>query len=554
MHAGSLQKNTYLIFSILALCSGLVSCGTDGKEPEGTPQAPHPEDPNWYRSAVFYEIFPRSFRDTNGDGIGDLKGIQEGLPYLADLGIGALWLTPIYPTPFHDSGYDVADYVSVNPDYGTMKDLEDLVESAHRHKIRVILDMVFNHTSDQHPWFQASRSSRDNTRRDWYVWADPPFPYDCYNPLNFQFGRERWTLDPGTGQYYFHNFRPQMPELNFLTPEVRDALLDVASFWLEKGVDGFRLDVAHMYYEGLEGCAHLPETHAFLQDFRRLTDQYPCKTMVGEVSGLSNEVLAYLGRGEDELHMIFNFPLVYMTYPALWLGDARWIVQGLKDTYCRIPKGGQMATLLGNHDFFRIDATLPGDPRRLKLAALVLLTFPGTPFMYYGDEIGMANGTTFVLDYRDAARTPMHWDMSPGAGFTSGTPWIPLSPNWSTHNVALEKSDEDSLLNYYRMLIHLRNVTPALREGEATILDARRENPYLLLRGTGRGSVLVLLNLKAYAIDGTIDLTSLPWSEGLVCDILTGDAVAPLTEEDRREYPYALEAYQGLLLQPCDGQ
>ncbi|MFC1889168.1 alpha-amylase family glycosyl hydrolase [Thermodesulfobacteriota bacterium] len=537
-----------LIALLVAVSATCLSCNGSGRQRSLLPD----DDPNWYRSAVFYELFPRSFRDSDGDGIGDLAGIREKLSYLDDLGISAVWLNPIYPTPFFDSGYDVAGYREINPEYGTMEDFDNLLESAHRAGIRVILDLVFNHTSDEHPWFVESRSSLDNPKRDWYQWADPPFDYECFNPMNFQFGLERWTLDPVTGQHYFHHFRPQMPDLNFYNPEMREALLDVVRFWLYKGVDGFRLDVGHMYFEGTEGCEHLPETHDFHRELRTLVDLFPSRAMVGEISGPPPDVLSYLGNGTNELHMVFNFPLVTMIYPSIWTGD-RWCLEiGLDRSHFSKPPGGQMANILGNHDFFRPDGLLFGDSGRIKLAATLLMTLPGTPFVYYGEEVGMANGTATVVDYRDAARTPMQWDGSPGGGFTEGTPWIPLSPNWETHNVAVEEGDPASILSHYRKLIQLRKQSEALQSDHASFIDPGSRSVLALVRGEGESAIVVLTNLKKSMVEGIFDLSEVPWPEGEICNLLGEDGSSViLNDETRGHYPYSLKPHGTMVLAPC---
>jgi len=534
----------------LFLLAALFSCSGAGGPPGPPCSEPEGGARREYRSGIFYEIFPRSFQDSDGDGIGDLQGIRQRIGYLRDMEVSAIWLNPIHPSPLFDSGYDVADYRAVHPDLGTLEDFEALLQEAHRNGIGMVLDLVFNHTSEQHPWFVSSRSSRRSPHRDWYLWEEPPFSFDCPDPLAFQFGTERWTLDPRTDQYYFHHFRPQMPDLNFGNPAVRAELLDVARFWLEKGVDGFRLDVAHKYLEDPEGCAHLPGTHAFLQELRALTDAYPARHMVGEVMGTAEETAAYLGNGRDELHMIFNFNLVYTLYAGLWLQDARWVEAGLRETWARFPQGGWQAVLLGNHDFFRVRDLMAGDVQRLKLAATLLMALPGTPFLYYGDEIGMANGRTTVIDYRDAARTPMPWDESPQAGFTDGTPWIPLAPGWETTHVKAQQEDPDSLWNAYRRLLRLRNRTAALHGDEAAFVAPERRNPLLLLRGKGEDSVLAVLNLTGREIREFLDLRPIPWPQGPVRDLLRDEAAAALTPENREAYPIHLGPYGAALLQP----
>jgi len=541
------------IFLLCAFTAGLsIGCSGDGDNAAGGEA--EIADPNWYRSVVFMEIFPRSYSDSDGDGIGDIPGLTSRLSYLSDLGIGGVWLTPIYPTPFADSGYDVADYMSINPDYGTMDDFLGFLDQAHDLGIRVFLDGVFNHTSSEHPWFVESRSSRDNPKRDWYIWADEPL-FDCDDPFSPGFGEERWTYDQDTDQYYFHHFRRQMPDLNHENPEVRGAIKDVARFWLDLGVDGFRLDVAHLYYQDQDYCAHHPSTHLFLGELRAVFDEYGDRAMVGEVAGLPDQLVAYLGDGSDELHMFFNFDLTYAMYPSFYLRTPLFTALAMTATYEQFPSGGQQAIPLGSHDFYRSYGLLLRDEKLCKMASALQLTLPGAPFIYYGEEIGMANGGEVVVDYRDAARTPMHWDSSENAGFTTGVPWIRMASNYSTNNVQDEDMDPESLLNHYRRLIHLRNRSRALSEGDFMMVRTDPSNAYSYFRSVEGDSVLAVLNFSKCEVLFSIDLRDTPWHGGTgdIVDLYSGASFAELTEGNLSAYPVVLPGFGFALLELVPG-
>ena len=498
-------------------------------------------NPDWYRSVVFMEIFVRSYYDSDGDGIGDFPGLTQKLPYLTDLGIGALWLMPIYPTPFFDSGYDVADYEAINPDYGTMEDFTAFLARAHELGLRVFLDGVFNHTSEQHAWFVESRSSRDNPKRDWYLWSDEPL-FDCPTPLSPGANEERWTYDEQTGQYYYHYFRRQMPDLNYYNPDVREAVKNVARFWLDLGVDGFRLDTAHLYYEDEQYCFHHPLTHEFLRELRQVLDEYPDRAMVGEVAGTPRQLLAYVGDGSDELHMFFNFDLNYALLATLYLQSPFITDLMLKYTYERIPPGGQQAVFLDNHDWFRTYDMLLRRDRWAKLASAWVLTLPGTAFLYYGEEIGMADGWQVLVDYRDAARTPMHWTGGDNAGFTTGAPWIALAPNYKQNNVATETDDAASLLRHYRKMIHLRNDRPALSQGSFQAVDTNTWPAYAYARSYEDQTILVVLNFSFLPQQVYLNLKHMPWagSYGPVRDLYTDLPMTDLDAGNEEAYPVSL--------------
>jgi alpha-glucosidase len=448
---------------------------------------------SWWREGVFYQIYPRSFQDSNGDGIGDLAGVTRRLDHLNDgtprsLGIQAIWLSPFYRSPMADFGYDVSDYRDVDPIFGTLDDFDRLLDEAHRRGIRVLVDLVPNHTSDQHPWFVESRSSRDNPKRDWYVWADPRRggpPNNWRAVFGSAEKRAAWTLDPATGQYYLHHFLPQQPDLNWWNEEVRRAIDDVMRFWLDRGVDGFRIDVAHSLVKDQRLRDNprlfpkrrprhnweLDEVHEIHRRWRRLLDEYPDRMAVGEVSSrkLSN-LVKYYGKG-DELHMPFNFNFLRQPWSA-----ERF--RGIVEEWERLlPENAWPDWTLSNHDRSRA-ATRYG-LHRARVAALMLLTLRGTPFIYYGEEIGMTDvpippDRIVDVDGRDPERTPMQWDSTPNAGFTSGRPWLPMAADAQRVNVAAQRDDPMSLLSFYRRVISLRQSSPALRAGSYRTLRAPR--------------------------------------------------------------------------------
>ncbi len=448
----------------------------------------------WWRDAVIYQIYPRSFADSDGNGIGDLRGVIERLDYLNDgaggsLGVDAVWLSPFYPSPGADHGYDVSGYTGVDPLLGTLEDFDHLLGAAHARGIRVLIDLVINHTSVEHPWFRASRSSRADPKRDWYVWA-PPGPGGS-PPNNWLSAFERvgsaWTLDEATGECYLHTFTPGQADLNWRNPEVRAAIGDVMRFWLERGVDGFRVDVAHRLVKdealrdnppvlaherrhvshpwARQRNADHPDVHEVLRELRRTTDEYDA-VLLGEVPIHDPARLArYYGDG-DELHMAFNFAL----WDVPWRARAwRHVVDAL---LAHLPARAWPCTALSNHDIPRTVTRFGSDGRgrqRARVAAMLLLTLPGTPCLYAGEEIGMAGGGVSEqrrrdIDDRDESRTPMQWDPS-GRGFSSGRSWLPVAPDAAVANVAVQRHDPASVLSLYRRLIRRRRGSPALRRG-----------------------------------------------------------------------------------------
>ena len=487
----------------------------------------------WWRSAVFYEIYVRSFGDSNGDGVGDLAGITAHLDYLNDgtpasLGVDALWLTPINPSPMFDFGYDVSHYCDVEPLFGSLADFDRLLAEAHRRNIRIILDLVPNHTSHLHPWFQASRRSRSDPRRDWYVWRDPAPDGGPPNNWVSSFGGPAWTLDPHTGQYYLHSFLAEQPDLNYRNPDVVRAMEDVIRFWLDRGVDGFRVDVIHklakdallrdnprpapeeehpVKHYGSQVHLYdedLPEVHEIIRSWRRILNGYGERAMVGEVFLLDpRRVAAYYGNGHDELPLAFNFSFMWSPW------DAAAVRAQVDQIEAALPAGAQPTYVLSSHDAPRHrtrfdDATWGA--ARARVAAMLLLTLRGTPFLYYGEEIGMRDGMIppervcdpvgkrFAPLNRDPERTPMQWSAAPGAGFTTAAEtWLPLGEDFAQVNVARQSADPGSLLRLYRRLLWYRKAAPALTAGTYRPIEGPPDT-FAFLREHPTQRLLVALN------------------------------------------------------------
>ncbi len=525
---------------VLAIVVTVAACASRAPEPPApqvppTPPSPVQWDLDWADGAVFYEIFVRSFADSDGDGIGDLRGLTARLDYLNDgdpettddLGVEGLWLMPIFVSPSYH-GYDTVDYRRVNPQYGTEADLLELLEAAHARGIRVIVDLMLNHTGVDHPWFQASASSIDDPRRDWYVWRDTdpgwtqPWSADGY-PV--------WH--PTDTGYYYGIFWSGMPDLNFRNPEVRAETIDIARFWLARGLDGFRLDAARHLVANGDGELQndQPETHAFWREFSRaVRETRPSALLVGENWTDTDTIATYYGdtsvvaRG-DELPMNFDFPLASAIIGAVREGYAGPVTVALAEIEAAYPAGVLDGTFLANHDMPRLATQLGNDPTGLDLAASILLTLPGTPFLYYGEEIGMTG------DKPDPdIRTPMQWRDTPGGGFTTGDPWRPVNADLGTVNVATQTDDPASLLSHYRTLIHLRAGSPALRTGALEMLDAP-DAVLAFVRTAGDERVLVVHNLSAR------EVTVGPWlpdTEGITVEPVGQGGVAHLDEHGVR--------------------
>ena len=507
------------------------------------PQAkPKPAADPWWKHAIIYEIYPRSFQDTNGDGMGDLNGITSRLDYLKDLGVDAIWITPFYPSPQIDYGYDISDYTAIDPDYGTMADFDRLVSEAKKRNIKVLLDFVMNHTSDQHAWFKESRSSTDNPKRDWYMWHDGKGanlaegkPGDPPNNWLSWFGGSAWTLDPKTNQYYYHYFYVEQPDLNWRNPAVKKAMFDVIRFWLNKGASGFRVDAVSRLYEdpnlhddpilpgknayGDPNIQHkytddLPEIHDALKELRAVVDQYPGDPVLVTEAAEPNviELSKMYGKNLDEVQLPMDFQIADVN--ELSAPKFRKLLDEIETN----PAGGQPEYFFGNHDQDRSwDRYGDGknNEQRAKLLAALLLMPRATPQMYYGEEIGMRTTPPARVEDvhdpigkkgwpqekgRDGERTPMQWDASKNAGFTTAAKswlWIPGSA--STVNVAVENKDSNSLLNWYKQLIALRRSNAAIRDGNYTTVNGDDPNVLSFLRKSGDQTVLVALNMSAQA-------------------------------------------------------
>ena len=436
-----------------------------------TPQPPsHP----WWRDAVFYELFVRSFYDSNGDGIGDFNGITAKLDYLQSLGINAIWLMPIYPSPSYH-GYDVTDYYNVNPDYGTMDDFEHLLSEAHKRDIHVIIDMVLNHTSSRHPFFVNANNDINSPYRDWYIWSDASQGSFWYQ---------------GKTGYYFGIFSPTMPDLNYRNPAVTTQMENVIRFWLKDvGVDGFRMDAINRLIEEGSKTENTPSTHEWLKGFYQSykSDNLNAYT-IGEVFGAGSSLAkTYTG---DQLDQIFNFELAASFVNSANGGSNSAINSALTFALQDMPDGNY-GTFLTNHDQNRVMSQLYGNLDKARLAAFLMLTAPGTPFIYYGEEIGMQGGKP-----DENIRRPMQWDSTSNAGFTTGTPWESPANDFSTINVAAQTNDPNSLLSLYRRLISIRNQNPALRTGSLTLINANNPNLYAALRADNGEALLVFANLQ----------------------------------------------------------
>ena len=496
----------------------------------------------WWQDGVIYQIYPRSFADANGDGIGDLRGIIAHLDYLNDgtdqsLGVDGIWLSPIYPSPMFDFGYDVSDYCAISPEFGTMEDFRELLTEAHRRGIRIIMDLVLSHTSHAHPWFVESRASRDNPKRDWYLWHDggrgkPP------NNWMASFGGRAWEWDAHTGQYYMHSFLPEQPDVNWRNPELQDAMWEVLRFWLDLGVDGFRLDVANWYLKDAQyrnnptkaigrrpydRQHHIydrnqPETIEIMKDIRRVVDAYPARMTVGEVwhepPGKPVLPAAYCADGEG-LHLAFNFAFSY----GKW--NAAGFAQAVADWEDALPPNVWPNYTLSNHDVPRAYTryAVGGESdARARVAAAMLLTLRGTPFLYYGEELGMRNGRISRDQLqdplgkrywpapvgRDGERTPMQWSAAPQAGFTTGAPWLPINDDYADVNAAAQEHDDQSLLHWYRRLIHLRKREPALVRGSYELLGDPSEAVFNYVRTWEGDRVAVCLNFDRHSQEAAL--------------------------------------------------
>jgi len=511
----------------------------------------------WYKNAVFYQIYIRAFYDSNGDGIGDLNGIVQKMDYLQEFGVDCIWLMPFYPSPLKDDGYDIVDYYNIHPDYGTLEDFKALLRSAHERGIRVITDLVLNHTSDQHPWFQSARTDRRSPYRDYYVWADSDTKYGGARIIFLDTEKSNWSWDESAGQYFWHRFYKCQPDLNFDNPRVQDEMINVIKFWLDLGVDGFRVDaVPYLFEREGTNCENLPETHAYLRKIRQFVDEhYTGRILLCEANQWPHDVRPYFGEG-DEFHMAFHFPLMPRIFMALGQNDASPIARILEQTPS-IPENCQWCTFLRNHDELtlemvteterqwmwatyapelrmrlnlgirrRLAPLLGNDRRKIELANALAFTLPGTPILYYGDEIGM--GDNIWLSDRNGVRTPMQWDSGFNSGFSKSektyAPVIsekPFAPQQV--NLRDQRSRLDSLWQTLKKLITIRKQHPALLCGTFTWLDCEIPGIAAYLRVAEDETFLVVNNLAAESqvIELDLPLSGLESAQ----DILGGEAI-----------------------------
>jgi alpha-glucosidase len=495
------------------------------------------EGHEWWQHAVFYEVYPRSFADSNNDGVGDLNGITSKLDYLQHLGVNAIWITPCFPSPQVDFGYDVSDYESIDPMYGTLADFDRLVAEGKAHGIKIILDFVPNHTSDQHKWFLESKSSRTSPKRDWYIWRDGKGPNQPPNNWTSTFGGSAWKYDPETGQYYYHYFYAEQPDLDWRNPEVKQAMLDSMRFWYKRGVAGFRLDAVDTLFEDPElkdnpplpgndkfGFPNtheiynkkLPEVHDVMREMRKVADEYGA-VLIGETWTQNvAQLREYYGERNDELQMPMD--LMMTEFKTLSAPVFREHIGAVESA------GGWPVFVISNHDIMRSYSRW-GDgvhnDEIAKMMAALYLMLRGTPVLYYGEEIGMQNYGPLSKDDvrdpigkrgwplekgRDGERTPMQWSGAANAGFTEGTPWLPVAPSYKTRNVAMETSDPDSILSFYRRLLELRREEPALRDGQYVALNQDDANVFAFVRRFKGEAVVVAMNMSGAAETVKLDL------------------------------------------------
>lgn len=488
---------------------------------------------HWWQTAAVYQVYPRSFADASGGGTGDLAGITSRLDYLSWLGVDAIWISPFYPSPMADFGYDVANYTDVDPLFGSMADFDALLAAAHERGIRVIVDYVPNHTSDQHPWFVESRASRSSAKRDWYYWRDARPDGSLPNNWISMFAGPAWEWDEPTAQYYLHTFLAEQPDLNWRNREVRAAMFDVARFWLDRGVDGFRIDVAPMVMKDPQlrdnppspdprkGDGRLgswldqlhvndhnhPDMHELYRSFRALLESYPGdRVSIGELHHPDFDTwAAYYGERQDEIHVPFNFHIITSPWTAHAVRHAVEGVQGV------LPPGAWASWVLGNHDQPRFGSPERAGRDQARVGMLMLLTLRGTPTIYYGEEIGMVDVPVATEDARDplerrepgrgrdGCRSPMQWDASPNAGFTApdAVPWLPLAPDAATVNVAGQVEDPDSILTLTRDLLRLRREHPVLSAGDFERFGPTPDGTFAFRRIGPEGMLNVVLNLTA---------------------------------------------------------
>ncbi len=483
----------------------------------------------WYQDAVFYQLYIRAYADSNGDGHGDFRGAIGKLDHIQSLGVTCIWIMPHYVSPLLDDGYDIADYTAVHPDYGSIDDFKAFVDAAHQRGLKVVTDLVMNHTSDQHPWFQAARQDKNSPYRDYYVWSDTGTEYSDTRIIFLDDETSNWTYDEVAGQYFWHRFYSSQPDLNYDNPKVIEEIFDIVRFWMQAGLDGFRADaVPYLIEREGTNCENLPETHDVLKQVRRFMDEnYPEAVLIAEANQWPHDLLPYFGDG-DEFHVCFHFPIMPRLYQSLKSGDKTPIVDILNDTP-PIPAGTQWMTFLRNHDELTLEMVTPevrqwmwaqyapeprmrqnlgirrrlaplldNDKRRWFLLNAMFLSLPGTPIIYYGDEIGM--GDNIWLPDRHGCRTPMQWDAGQNAGFSSaGKTYFPVISEgefaYQQVNVAAQEADPDSYLNLTRFLLRTRQSQPALKHGEFAFVETGHDSVLAFRRFVADEGILCLFNL-----------------------------------------------------------
>jgi maltose alpha-D-glucosyltransferase/alpha-amylase len=535
----------------------------------------------WFKDAIFYEVYVRGFYDSDGNGVGDFRGLTAKLDYLKWLGIDCIWLLPFYESPLKDGGYDIADYYAVLPEYGKIEDVKDFLNSAHSKGIRVIADLVINHTSDQHPWFQSSRSSPDSPKRSWYVWSSDDQKYADARIIFTDTERSNWTWDEDAGAFYWHRFFSHQPDLNYDNPEVQQAMLDVVSFWLELGIDGLRVDAVPYLFEREESnCENLPETHAFLRRLRQhVDDHFPNALLLAEANQWPEDVVEYFGQG-DEFHMAYHFPIMPRLFMALRQEDRRPIVEILERTP-PIPKNCQWGMFLRNHDELtlemvtdeerdylyteyakdlrmrlnvgirrRLAPLMENGRRRIELLHALLFSLPGSPFLYYGDEIGM--GDNVYLGDRDGVRTPMQWTADRNAGFSRADfaqLYFPIIMDpvygYQAVNVEAQQRYSTSLLNWVREMIHLRKRHPVFGRGSLTFIKPDNRKVFVFTRSYLDETVLCVFNLSQSAQPVELDLQQY---QSLVPVEMMGEAEFPAISDDPYQLALAPRGFYWFLL------
>ena len=498
-----------------------------------------PRDPFWYKRAVFYEVLIRGFKDSNGDGTGDINGLIEKLDYLKWLGVDCLWLLPMYESPLRDGGYDISDYTKILPEYGTLGDFIRLVDEAHKRGMRIIADLVMNHTSDQHPWFQASRHDPDGPYGDFYVWSDTDEKYKDARIIFVDTETSNWTYDPVRGQYYWHRFFHHQPDLNYNNPAVQEAMLEVLRFWLDLGIDGFRLDaVPYLFEKDGTNCENLPETHAYLKRIRAEVDRlYPDRVLLAEANQWPSDVVEYFGdpvTGGDECHMAFHFPLmprIFMAIPE----NCQWgiflrnhdeltlemVTDEERDyMYAEYAKDPRMRANVGIRR--RLAPLLDNDRNQIELFTALLLSLPGSPVLYYGDEIGM--GDNIWLGDRDGVRTPMQWTPDRNAGFSDCDPgrlYLPVIMDpiygYQALNVEAQQKNPGSLLHWTRRMIEIRKRHPVFGLGDFTELNSSNPSVLAFVRELGNDRVLCVNNLSRFPQPVELDLRRFEGSTPVEC-------------------------------------